>query len=57
MPIFHCTVVYTTVPFTCMGTVPTTWSLVAAREPQDIMKNLTKLTLADDQFLHREDNQ
>ena len=26
------------------------------REPGDIMKKLTKLTRADDQFLHTEDN-
>ena len=50
MTIFHCAVVYTTLPFTRMGTVLTTWSLVA-RVHQDIMKDLTKLTRADDQFL------
>ena len=31
------------------------WSL-EAREPQDTMKNLTKLTLAHDQFLYTVDN-
>ena len=55
MTIFHCAVVYTTLPFTRMGTVLTTRSLVA-REPGDTMKKLTKLTRADDQFLHTEDN-
>ena len=56
MTIFHCAVVYTTLPFTRMGTVLTTRSLVA-REPQDIMENLTKLTLVHDQFLQTVDNQ
>ena len=55
MTIFHCAVVYSTLPFTRMGTVLTTWSLVA-REPGDIMKKLTKLTSADDQFLQTVDN-
>ena len=55
MTIFHCAVVYSRLPFTRMGTVLTTWSLVA-REPGDTMKKLTKLTSADDQMLHTVDN-
>ena len=55
MTIFHCAVVYTTLPFTRMGTVLATWSLVA-REPGDTMKKLTKLTPVHDQLLHSVDN-